>query len=86
MVRNDIACNCILLPIVRICFLVRTHFILIALFRILIAYLLFTQIRCLPRVLANTMNLDRIANIFCSKNVFYFVRLLHIFKYTSDYF
>ena len=38
MVRNDIACNCI--PIVRIAFrYARTHFILIAFLRILIAYL-----------------------------------------------
>ena len=36
-VCNDIACNCI--PIVRITFIVRTHFILIAFLRILIAYL-----------------------------------------------
>ena len=37
MVRNDIACNSI--PIVRIAFSVRTHFILIAFLRILIVYL-----------------------------------------------
>ena len=37
MVRNDIACNCIL--IVRMAFSVRSHLILIAFLRILLAYL-----------------------------------------------